>query len=79
MPEYHVWERGCNRGRSTGKVITAPNIYKAVEQLAGTNILNLSSLQYLSCGTSKSNPGRFIASDGSAREFTAYEIHEFSL
>jgi hypothetical protein len=70
MPQYYIWERAIYKGDT----ISADNLYRAVEKFAGAPVLNLSSTQYLACGTSKSNPGRFITSDGSAREFTAYEI-----
>ena len=70
--QFYVYERGVYRGDT----VSADNIYRAVERFAGVPIINLSSAEYLACGTDKSNPGRFIASDGSAREFTAYEIGE---
>ena len=72
MRQFYVWERAVYKGDT----ITAPNIYRAVERFAGVKVLNLSSAQYLALGTSKSNPARFIAEDGSAREFIAYEIGE---
>lgn len=47
-------------------------MYDAVRQFAGVEqILKLSGDPYLS---TKNNVVRFIAADGSAREFTAYEI-----
>jgi hypothetical protein len=68
--QFYVWERGVYKGDT----VSAENIYAAVRKFADAPITNLSSLQFLACGTDKSNPGRFITSDGTVREFTAYRI-----
>ncbi len=72
MDKYRVWERAVYKA----KEIEATTIYKAVETFAGTPVLCLQSPPYMAGGTNKSNPARFIASDGSAREFTAYQVWE---
>jgi hypothetical protein len=69
MNTYHIWERGVYKAQD----VTASNMYAAVKQFAQTDILKLSGDPALS---TKSNAVRFVASDGSAREFTAYEVHE---
>ena len=69
MPTYRIWERAVY----IGKDVTAGNMYRAVREFAGANVLKLTGDPALS---TKSNPVRFIAEDGSAREFTAYEVRQ---
>jgi len=69
MSTYHIWERGVYKGQD----VEAGNMYAAVHQFAGVGILKLSGDPALS---TKSNAVRFIADDGSAREFTAYEVSQ---
>lgn len=69
MPKYHIWERAVYVGQD----IKARNMYDAVRQFAGVGILKLTGDPALS---TRFNTVRFIADDGSAREFTAYEVHE---
>jgi hypothetical protein len=70
MPTYRVWERAVYKSED----IHADNMYRAVRAFAGVNCLKLSGDPALS---TKSNTVRFIAEDGSAREFTCYEVHEY--
>jgi len=71
MNRYKVWERAVYKART----IKAEHIYAAVDKFAKTKTICLNSMAYMT-GTSKSNPARFIAAYGSAREFTAYETRE---
>ena len=67
MYQYYMWERAVYKART----IESPNMYSAVREFAGVRCLKLAGDPALS---TKSNPVRFIAEDGSAREFTAYEV-----
>lgn len=66
---YVIWERGLYK---SGVVMEA-SMFLAVEQFAGAPVLHLSGPTTLS---SKMNPVRWITKDGTAREFTAYEVHD---
>ena len=70
MQKYRVWEKGIYKA----EIIEARHVHAAVKQFAKTNVDCLNSIQYVASGLTKSNPGRFIALDGSAREFTAYPV-----
>lgn len=67
MPRYHIWERAVYEGQD----IEATNMYAAVRYFAGVQVLKLSGDPALS---TQNNAVRFIAEDGSAREFTAYVV-----
>jgi hypothetical protein len=69
MPKYRVWERGVYEAREVGAV----NMREAVGRFSGCKVLHLSGPVNLS---SKSNTVRWIDSAGTAREFTAYELHD---
>ena len=69
MEKYKIWERAVYQDQ----VIEAPNMYDAVRQMAGTDVLKLTGDPALS---NPNNTVRFIASDGSGREFTAHAVCE---
>lgn len=69
MSKYRIWERAVYKARE----IESPNMYSAVRKFVGVPILKLTGDPALS---TKSNTVRFIDSLGTAREFTAYEVHE---
>lgn len=58
---YKIWEVGVYKAQT----IKAPNMHAAVKQFAGTDVLAIKD----TLGARYTNPYRYIASDGSAREF----------
>jgi len=68
MRTFHIWERAVYQARD----IQADWMRDAVKQFAGTGVLKLAGDASLS---TPNNPVSWIADDGSARQFTAYELH----
>lgn len=66
---FKVWSRG---GRESG-IVSAKFMQVAVTQFAGVHVLHLHGSASLS---TSSNTVEWITSDGSARQFTAYELHD---
>jgi hypothetical protein len=66
---FHIWERGVYQART----IDAEHMRHAVTRFAGSGVRKLAGDAALS---TPNNPVAWIADDGSARQFTAYEIHE---
>jgi hypothetical protein len=69
MPTFRIWERGVYQARN----ITAEFMRDAVKQFASAGVLKIYGDASIS---TPNNPVEWIADDGSARQFTAYEIHE---
>jgi hypothetical protein len=67
MPTYHIWERGVYKAKD----VDAEHMRDAVRSFAGVHCVILSGSAWLS---TKANSVRWIASNGTAREFTAYEV-----
>lgn len=69
MPTFHIWERGVYAARD----IQAELMRDAVKQFALGGVRKLAGDAGLS---TPNNPVMWIADDGSARQFTAYEVRE---
>jgi len=69
MRTFHIWERGVYQARD----IKAEWMRDAVKQFSLGGVRKLAGDASLS---TPNNPVAWIADDGSARQFTAYEIQE---
>ena len=69
MQTFHIWERGVYQAKD----ITAETMRDAVKRFALSGVRKLAGDTSLS---TPNNPVAWITDDGTARQFTAYEIHE---
>jgi hypothetical protein len=69
MRTFHIWERGVYQAKD----ISAETMRHAVTRFAIGGVRKLAGDASLS---TPNNPVAWIADDGSARQFTAYEVHE---